>query len=351
MARTPQEAFRDNILAFEGAPRRDGSKFYYQALATDVGNIIHLPDGSIFRGPNVGRVKAAAQRGAFVVGTNYGVTPGAYAAFRGMRVEDVTVEDMKNLDLAVATEIGVRNYFVAPGFDRLPWGPVVEAVADFGWGSGPQTAIRVLQRIVGAVPDGVLGAKTVAAFLDWFAKVPVDQAVNIFADARVAFYRAIPPTVSNKGKFTPGWVARANYFRPTNAAWWGGWIDGAPVPAAEHGAAEAVPKAGQAEPPAPRAPVLPELPEGYWRNPDTGNLERLPGTSSTIEQGANQGTIVAAGTAATGAASGLATLFKVVPPWAAGGALLLVAAAGVAIAYYFLFIRRRRQAMTASGAV
>src|SRR5690606_26929880 len=120
----------------------------WQAMPEDAGNWVALPGG-----------------GRRLVGTMRGVTPAAFARWRGLQPWQVDAGRMKaEITLDVAVTIGLEHYYRQPGFDRLEWSPLVEIAVDIGWGSGPVRGIRMLQVLVGAEPDGIIGPRTEAAY-------------------------------------------------------------------------------------------------------------------------------------------------------------------------------------------
>lgn len=92
--------------------------------------------------------------------TKYGVTHKTLAAHRG--VPSVTAEQVKALTIEEATEIYTKGYWTQSGGDILPRG-LDYAVFDFGVNSGPVTAVRRLQRLLGVKADGSVGPQTLAA--------------------------------------------------------------------------------------------------------------------------------------------------------------------------------------------
>lgn len=279
-ARRPEQAFREAILRFEGAPvLRSGrviGKTYWQSLDRDVGNWVIRPDGR--------RVK---------LGTMYGVTPGALATFLNIDAHTLTLDRMRAITLDEAVEIALSNFYRGPGFDRLPWSPLVEAACDFGWGSGPARAVKSLQRCAGAVADGVIGPATVAAVAAWTESVGWAAATDALAEARIAFYREIPARVSNDGKFTPVWIERAQWFRPANSAWW--WLG-------------------------PSGPVV--APESAEAPREAPKPATEPPAKIVAEGDRAQKLLQIGGLIGTGAA-GTATLLQAVPPWASGFLVLI----------------------------
>ena len=84
-------------------------------------------------------------------GTKYGVSAAAYPG-----------EDIRNLTLTRAKDIYQRDYWWKAGCDLVP-DCVKFDLYDTAVNAGPGTAIRMLQRAVGVVDDGVIGPKTMQA--------------------------------------------------------------------------------------------------------------------------------------------------------------------------------------------
>jgi lysozyme family protein len=207
--RTPRDAFVEAIAVWEGG---------FQAYPEDLGNWVTFPDGR--------RV---------CVGTNRGVTPAALARHRGVPAHEITVDAIKALTIEEAAAIGVALYYEAPRFSLLPWCAATEVWVDVGWGSGPRTAIRALQRLSGAADDGAIGPETVGAYRRWLGGASPAARVDAIAAWRREFYRQIVERRSANRKFLQGWLNRATYYTPANAAWWRHWSPAAtpdaPTPA------------------------------------------------------------------------------------------------------------------------
>lgn len=140
-----------------------------------------------------------------LIGTNRGITPVALAKYRGIDAEDVTVEMMKEVTDAEAREIFKQDYYYRPKIDQLPEN-IQDTVFDMYINSG-SNAIKILQRMVGATPDGVIGPQTLAAVAD--ANITRDA----YADARIEFYKSISKPGTKNAKYRQGWINRANKYR------------------------------------------------------------------------------------------------------------------------------------------
>lgn len=78
------------------------------------------------------------------------------------------------------------------------------ACADYGFHSGPATAVRDLQRCVGALPDGAIGPRTLEAVRAVDRDLALALALNERRRARLRTIAERP----GQGKFLRGWVNR-----------------------------------------------------------------------------------------------------------------------------------------------
>jgi lysozyme family protein len=99
---------------------------------------------------------------------------------------DATAADVRAMPKDVAEEIYAKHYANPIRYDDLPPG-VDYAVLDYGINSGISRSAKVLQRIVGAEVDGIIGPKTVAATA---AAQPVDVINAIYAE-RLGFLQRL----------------------------------------------------------------------------------------------------------------------------------------------------------------
>lgn len=134
--------------------------------------------------------------------TNRGVTKRAWEAYVKRKV---TVDDIKRLTVEDVTPFYRDRYWI-PG---LPNG-VDYVVFDASVNSGPHRASRWLQECVGAIPDGVVGMRTLAA-VDLVE--PRDLIVEYCA-RRMEFLRDL----STWGTFGKGWSRRVKEVEATALA-------------------------------------------------------------------------------------------------------------------------------------
>lgn len=197
--RTVDDVFSEAIGAFEGG---------FQAIPNDKGNWVTMPDGS-----------------RRLIGTMRGVTPGALAEYLGVPAHTITVEQIKNVSHETAVDIGVKNYYHRPGFDKLPWCPLTEAVVDTGWGSGPARAARMLQQMVDTAADGIIGPLTIDAVWNFLLSNGHWSALDAFAARREAFYLRISRPGTSNAIFRNGWLRRARYYKSNNTEFTSKWRD------------------------------------------------------------------------------------------------------------------------------
>jgi len=130
-----------------------------------------------------GYVNARTDRGG---PTKYGITHKTLAKHRG--VPSVTAAQVKALTIREAEDIYRKSYWGPSGGDVLPLG-LDYAAFDFGVNSGPQRAVKTLQKVLGAKQDGWLGETTMAA-VDAYPG-GVRKLIADYCAARMKFLQAL----------------------------------------------------------------------------------------------------------------------------------------------------------------
>ncbi|MGK2897583.1 MAG: glycoside hydrolase family 108 protein [Burkholderiaceae bacterium] len=120
--------------------------------------------------------------------TKYGISKAAYPG-----------EDIRAMTLERAKAIYARDYWGPAGCDALPDAARLQ-VFDMAVNSGVKTAIKTLQRAVGAVPDGVLGPHTLQAI----QSMPALRLVARFNGQRLA----LMADLASWPAFGRGWAKR-----------------------------------------------------------------------------------------------------------------------------------------------
>ena len=135
--------------------------------------------------------------------TNLGVTIGAWGAYLGRAIQP---GEMKALTREQVKPFYKQMYWDKVKGDDLPKG-VDYAVFDFAVNAGTGRAAKFLQRAVGAVDDGVIGAGTLALVAKAFTKNLLDN----FSKQKEDFYRGLAEKNATQQKFLKGWLARVDH--------------------------------------------------------------------------------------------------------------------------------------------
>ena len=132
--------------------------------------------------------------------TNKGVTIGTFRQFFGA---DATVEQLKGITDKQWNHIFKSGYWNRWLADEIRSQSLADILVDWLWLSG-SPAIKNPQRLLGVVPDGVVGPKTIAA-------VNAADARKLFDDikvARVQYINDIIVRTPTNERFRRGWMSR-----------------------------------------------------------------------------------------------------------------------------------------------
>ena len=135
--------------------------------------------------------------------TNLGVTKKVWDEWIGCESSE---DEMRNLKPEDVAPLYKKMYWDRVKGDDLPSG-VNYCVFDAAVNSGTGRAAKWLQEAVGAVPDGAIGAKTLANV----AAHDADSLVNAYCDVRLNFLKSLK-TFDTFGK---GWSRRVEGVRQT----------------------------------------------------------------------------------------------------------------------------------------
>jgi lysozyme family protein len=128
--------------------------------------------------------------------TNFGITIYDY---RKYVKPGATAADVRAMKVDQAKAIYRAKYWDAQRCDELPAG-VDDCVFDYGVNSGIGRSKKVLQRVIGAKPDGILGPATMAAL----AKRDAGKVIDAVCDERLRFLRSL----KTWPVFGKGWMSR-----------------------------------------------------------------------------------------------------------------------------------------------
>lgn len=131
--------------------------------------------------------------------TKWGVTQLSYTRWRvSLNLPARSVLDMTEDETHA---LYYRDYWLAAGCDKLPES-LGFPVFDMAVNSGPDTAVKTLQKVLGVTVDGEVGPETIAA---------ANGAKNVllqFLKQRGLFYRDIVKAKPDQVVFLGGWISR-----------------------------------------------------------------------------------------------------------------------------------------------
>ena len=138
--------------------------------------------------------------------TKYGITAATLGLHRQLW-RAATADEVKALEEPEARAIYAKRYVLDPGFAALPdW--VRAQVVDDGVLSGPHTAAKTLQRVLGVTADGMIGAGTLAALAAANRRTVIIDLVI----ARATRLARLVKQDSSQAVFVEGWMVRALKF-------------------------------------------------------------------------------------------------------------------------------------------
>jgi lysozyme family protein len=142
--------------------------------------------------------------GGFVVdrggATNLGVTQTTWE----MYVErPATIEEMKALTVSDVEPLYKRLFWDRMWCDRMPIG-IDYLLFDMGVNAGVGQSVLLLQRAVGANPDGAMGPVTFAATVTHNPKDLIER----FSQAKINFYKGL-----NDPRYEKGWLNRVAHVK------------------------------------------------------------------------------------------------------------------------------------------
>ena len=137
--------------------------------------------------------------------TNFGITLATLQAHR--KNQNLTANDVKAMKREEAAEIYMARYIKGPGFDKIPDKALAEQVIDAGVNHGVVTAIKLLQRAVGTIPDGKIGPQTLAQL----EKMPRSAAFARFTAERARLFGSILQKNKTQWVFAAGWFNRLGH--------------------------------------------------------------------------------------------------------------------------------------------
>lgn len=134
--------------------------------------------------------------------TNKGITLVTYSRFLG---RPATIDELKNIQDRQVEAIYGREYWAQVRGDDLPPG-LDYAVFDMAVNSGPGRASKLLQNLVGAKTDGVIGPATLRLVQAWYKDRGAANCIAAYIAAREHYLRALP----HFDVYGKGWLRRTS---------------------------------------------------------------------------------------------------------------------------------------------
>jgi lysozyme family protein len=131
----------------------------------------------------------------------------------------VTADDIRNITVQQAANAYIKYFYMPAHFNLVPnVANIVMQLYDMAVNMGVRlrdgetNAVKIMQRAIGAVDDGVLGPSTLAA-LNVALNAQGANAVNdAIVGKRIAFYKSLAANNPQDKKFLVGWVNRATKY-------------------------------------------------------------------------------------------------------------------------------------------
>lgn len=116
-------------------------------------------------------------------------------------------EDIKNMTVDRAKFLYWTYYWNKMKIDSIDNGLLQLHLFDMGVNAGPQTAVKLLQEIIGQHQDGYIGPFTLQSIKDYPDQTELSQR---YALMRLAFYQKKTERNPNLKRYLKGWQNRVN---------------------------------------------------------------------------------------------------------------------------------------------
>jgi len=131
--------------------------------------------------------------------------PGGETKF-GISKRSHPEEDITNLTEARAREIYYHDYYMKLRIPEMKDARVAWQIFDFGVNAGVSRSAKMIQGIVGAKTDGVIGPNTVGKINTYTGRYPL---YIEFLSERLKYYMMLTEVRIKNLKYLKGWVLRA----------------------------------------------------------------------------------------------------------------------------------------------
>ena len=138
--------------------------------------------------------------------TNKGVTLNTFRSYYGAGLD---CNDLKNITEEQLENIYKSGYWDVCQADKIADSNLAYLLVDFAINSGPKTAIKTLQNVIGIKDDGVIGRETLLAINSYYNP---KELFELLLEARKQFYYDLVEKDETQEVFLEGWLNRLEEF-------------------------------------------------------------------------------------------------------------------------------------------
>lgn len=114
--------------------------------------------------------------------------------------------DIKNITVEQASEIYYKDYWKPLNIENVSNELIKLHLFDMAVNAGIKPAVKLLQSVLGVVPDGIIGPRSEAKI----AQFEATELVDLYKEARIQYYAGLVKKNSKLSVFLSGWINRVN---------------------------------------------------------------------------------------------------------------------------------------------
>lgn len=137
--------------------------------------------------------------------TKWGIIAADIAKHRGVPIESVTVDDIKNLQMPEATAIYKTQYWDVLSLDLVTSQNIATCIFDTGVNRGVTIGAKYAQKIANVYPDGIIGPQSIYAINKW----GLPNFIGAYEQMVWAGYQEILAAKPQDEKYRHDWEGRA----------------------------------------------------------------------------------------------------------------------------------------------
>lgn len=144
--------------------------------------------------------------------SNHGITQATYDVYNERTKKEK--RDVSEATLGDARDIAYDDYYALMRLPKLKNTAIKKVLFDYGFSSGPGTAIKSLQEVVGAKVDGILGPKTIKKMQKYSDDNGEDGLIDALLSSREEHLQnLVTNDPETYGRFQEGWGNRLQDLR------------------------------------------------------------------------------------------------------------------------------------------